>query len=80
VPKNEEELQTLLDDVFNFYEKNNQLDDTNLTLKDLQKVKESFFYTLKGTYHPRIKYPSLQQTKPQQSPELVKTTQQTVKK
>lgn len=79
VPKNEEELQSLLDDVFNFYEKNNQLDDTNLTLKDLQKVKESFFYTLKGTYHPRIKYPSLQQTKPQQSTELSKTTQQTVK-
>lgn len=79
VPKNEEELQSLLDDVFNFYEKNEQLDDTNLTLKDLQKVKESFFYTLKGTYHPRIKYPSLQQTKPQQSPELSKTTQQTVK-
>ena len=79
VPKNEEELQSLLDDVFNFYEKNKQLDDTNLTLKDLQKVKESFFYTLKGTYHPRIKYPSLQQTKPQQSPELSKTTQQTVK-
>ena len=78
VPKNEEDLQLLLDEVFNFYEKHKQLDDTNLTLKDLQKVKESFFYTLKGTYHPRIKYPSLQQTKPQKNPELPNPTQETV--
>lgn len=63
VPKDEEELQSLIDTVFNFYAQNGQLEDTNLTLKDLQKAKDSFYRTLKGTYHPRVKYPALNQEK-----------------
>ena len=59
VPKNEEELRSLVDTVFDFYQGNDQLDDTNLTLKDLQDVKNSFCRTLNGTYHPRMKYPDL---------------------
>jgi len=59
VPKNEEELRSLVDTVFNFYQRNDQLDDTNLTLKDLQDIKNSFCRTLNGTYHPRMKYPDL---------------------
>lgn len=65
VPKDEEALRSLIDTVFAFYEQNKQLDDTNLTLKDLQMAKESFYRTLKGTYHPRVKYPALgTKTKP----------------
>ncbi len=65
VPKDEDELRSLIDTVFAFYEQNKQLEDTNLTLKDLQMAKESFFRTLKGTYHPRVKYPALgTKTKP----------------
>ncbi len=65
VPKDEEELRSLIETVFAFYEQNKQLDDTNLTLKDLQIAKESFFRTLKGSYHPRVKYPALgSKTKP----------------
>lgn len=63
VPKNEDELHSLIDTVFNFYEQNKQLEDTDLTLKDLQIAKDSFFRTLKGTYHPRVKYPALDQNK-----------------
>lgn len=58
-PKTEDELRSLVDTVFMFYAQNKQLDDTNLTLKDLQLVKESFFHTLKGAYHPRVKYPAI---------------------
>lgn len=58
-PKDEDELKSLIDIVFMFYTQNNQLDDTNLTLKDLQLIKESFFHTLKGSYHPRVKYPAI---------------------
>jgi len=64
VPRDEAELRSLIDVVFEFYEKNGQLDDTNLTLKDLQVIKDSFFHTLMGTYHPRVKYPDLK--KPEQ--------------
>jgi len=71
VPKDEEELRSLIDIVINFYEKNDQLDDTNLTLKDLQKIKESFFSTLKGTYHPRVKYPALGESKTQPIAQMI---------
>ncbi len=63
VPKDEEALRILINEVFDFYEKHDQLADTNLTLKDLELAKASFFRTLKGTYHPRIKYPELGQAK-----------------
>ena len=63
VPKDEEELRSLIDIVVNFYAQNDQLEDTDLTMKDLQKAKDSFYRTLKGTYHPRVKYPALPQGK-----------------
>lgn len=70
MPKNEEELRDLIDTVFLFYAQNHQLDDTNLTLKDLQIAQQSFYRTLKGSYHPRVKYPALgTKTKPASLPE-----------
>ncbi|MCB2203041.1 HDIG domain-containing protein [bacterium] len=78
VPKDEAALRSLIDTVFSFYEQNKQLDDTNLTLKDLQLAKDSFYRTLKGTYHPRVKYPALgTKTKPvEKQPELSKAKTQ----
>jgi len=54
---NEEVLSELIDEVIRkrFFE--GQLDDSNLTLKDLTKIKESFVNTLLGFYHQRIEYP-----------------------
>ncbi len=63
VPKDEEKLRSLIDTAVNIYEQNGQLDDTNLTLRDLQEVKRSFYRTLKGTYHPRVKYPAYNKLK-----------------
>lgn len=37
--------------------KENQLDECDLTLKDLQKVKEAFVSVLTGIHHSRIEYP-----------------------
>ncbi|MBL0388351.1 HD family phosphohydrolase [Tumebacillus sp. ITR2] len=36
-----------------------QLDECNLTLKDLDKVSDAFLRTLNGIYHARIQYPEL---------------------
>ena len=36
-----------------------QLDDTRLTLLDLNEIIDSFAATLRGIYHPRLLYPSL---------------------
>jgi len=38
-----------------------QLDNTDLTLRDLDEIIESFTTTLRGIYHPRIEYPKLEQ-------------------
>jgi hypothetical protein len=37
-----------------------ELDDTDLTLRDLEKIQDSFTATLRGIYHPRIEYPRLE--------------------
>lgn len=36
-----------------------QLDRTDLTLKDIDSIRRSFVTTLKGIYHPRLRYPTL---------------------
>ena len=46
------------DDGIETVQKFNQLDDTVLTLRDLNLITESFVTTLRGTYHPRIQYPN----------------------
>ena len=56
-PSAEEELRLLVRSVIDTVEKNRQLDDTQLTLRDLNLITESFVSTLRGTYHPRIQYP-----------------------
>jgi putative nucleotidyltransferase with HDIG domain len=56
-PANEEELRALVRNVIDVVQKNNQLDDTQLTLRDLGLISDSFVTTLRGTYHPRIQYP-----------------------
>lgn len=38
-----------------------QLNNCDLTLKDLDKIRKSFLKTLNGIYHSRIEYPSLKQ-------------------
>lgn len=56
-PKNDEELQALLRNVFEYIIKDGSLEDTNLTLRDLKSIQNSFQNTLMNTYHPRIQYP-----------------------
>jgi cyclic-di-AMP phosphodiesterase PgpH len=62
LPPNEEELRKLIQKVFDVCQHEGQLDNTNLTLRDLSVITDSFINTLRNTYHPRIKYPELQPT------------------
>jgi hypothetical protein len=57
-PANDDDLRTLVRSVIDTVQKFNQLDDTLLTLRDLNQITESFVTTLRGTYHPRIQYPN----------------------
>src|SRR6266545_1632425 len=56
-PDSDENLRALVRSVIDTAQKNNQLDNTTLTLRDLSLITESFVTTLRGQYHPRIQYP-----------------------
>jgi putative nucleotidyltransferase with HDIG domain len=57
-PVTDDDLRALVRNVIETVQKHSQLDDTLLTLRDLNLITESFVTTLRGTYHPRIEYPS----------------------
>ncbi len=57
-PESEEKLKEIVRSVIERSEKEGQLDNTQLTLHDLNLIAESFVATLRGTYHPRIQYPA----------------------
>ena len=56
-PGSVEEIEALVDKRIRKRLDDGQLDDSNLTLRDLQKVRGTFVNVLQGTFHPRIKYP-----------------------
>jgi putative nucleotidyltransferase with HDIG domain len=56
-PNSVEELEELVDRAIKIRMEQGQLDECDLTLRDLQIVRESFVDTLKGLYHTRIEYP-----------------------
>jgi putative nucleotidyltransferase with HDIG domain len=57
-PVDDDGLRALVRNVIETVQKYNQLDDTLLTLRDLNLITESFVTTLRGTHHPRIQYPN----------------------
>ena len=57
-PETDDNLRALVRNVIETVQKYSQLDDTLLTLRDLNLITESFVTTLRGTYHPRIQYPN----------------------
>ncbi len=56
-PRTEEDLQRIIKAVVDDRVARGQLDDTGLTMRDLQLIRESFVNTLKGMFHPRLEYP-----------------------
>ncbi|HEX7974831.1 MAG TPA: HDIG domain-containing protein, partial [Anaerolineales bacterium] len=59
-PKDEEELRSLIKGVIDNRLELGQLNDTELTLHDLDVILQSFIATLRGIYHPRVQYPTLE--------------------
>ncbi len=58
-PTNEDELREIIKETINTCLTAGQLEDTPLTLKELNIIVDSFTATLKGIYHPRVEYPTL---------------------
>jgi putative nucleotidyltransferase with HDIG domain len=55
-PTNDEEIEKLVRWVFDNRMSKGQLDRTDLTLRDLDTIRNSFILTLKNIYHPRVRY------------------------
>jgi hypothetical protein len=56
----EEQMRILIKQTISQRVNENELDFTDLTLRDLDTIADSFTTTLRGIYHPRIQYPALE--------------------
>ena len=60
-PESRDGLRNIIKEVVDNRLGSGQLDNTNLTLRDLDEIVDSFTTTLRGIFHPRIEYPKLDQ-------------------
>lgn len=63
-PQTEAEMRRLIREMVDKRVAMRQLDDTNLTLRDLDIIVDAFTAHLRGIYHPRIEYPQLEKSIP----------------
>jgi len=56
-PHSAEQMRAIIDRIVNDRLRDGQLDESDLTLRDVQQIKEAFFGVLQGLFHPRVKYP-----------------------
>ena len=54
-----EKIKSLVDKIINDKLKDHQLDECDLTLKDMERIASSFCTVLMGIFHERIEYPDL---------------------
>ncbi len=69
-PADENQLRKVIKSVVENRLSSGQLDETNLTLRDLDELIDSFTTTLRGIYHPRLEYPDTKKESPQKSKEI----------
>jgi hypothetical protein len=69
-PADENQLRKVIKSVVENRLSSGQLDETNLTLRDLDELIDSFTTTLRGIYHPRLEYPDIKKEIPPKSKEV----------
>jgi hypothetical protein len=69
-PADENELRKVIKSVIEHRLSSGQLDETDLTLRDLDELIDSFTTTLRGIYHPRLEYPDAKKEIPAKSKEV----------
>ncbi len=60
-PKDAEELRSHIRTIIERRREEGQLDDADLSFRDLARITDSFVATLRGVYHPRITYPAMKE-------------------
>jgi Predicted membrane-associated HD superfamily hydrolase len=54
---NKDNIESMINDIINDRLSSGQLDNCDLTLRDITKIKAAFIKVLLGIYHHRIEYP-----------------------
>src|SRR5687768_897189 len=75
-PRDDEAMRKIILSTIEQAQKQGQLDNTQLTLRDLNIVTDAFFNILRGTFHPRIVYPKTDE--PSAGQDIVTEPQKTV--
>jgi putative nucleotidyltransferase with HDIG domain len=57
-PSNAQEIRAIIDRIIETRIREGQLDEAEITLRDLEQIRIAFLEVLQGLYHPRVKYPS----------------------
>ncbi len=56
--KTQKNIEKTVEAIFESRIEDGQLDESNLTFKDIEEIKKTFIQMLVNLYHPRVKYPS----------------------
>ncbi len=59
-PSTPEELEAIIDQIFQQRIKEGQLDACPITMAELHVVRQSYIGLLRGAYHPRVQYPTVE--------------------
>lgn len=69
-PGSVEEIERILHESIRAKRDEGQLDESDLTLRDLKEIQAAFLSVLKGVFHPRVKYPEPVKVKGQDGREV----------
>ena len=56
---NREKIQKMIEKIFKDKLEDSQLEESNLTLREIEKIKQAFINVILGIFHERIEYPDL---------------------
>lgn len=73
-PTSKQQIRELVTNIINGKRDSGQLNDSGLTLNDLQTIREIFVDILQSIFHPRINYQDALDKKPEPAPKPVTTT------
>jgi membrane-associated HD superfamily phosphohydrolase len=71
-PETAEEMDRLIAETIKTKLDEGQLDESDLTLRDLAEIRAAFLSVLQGVFHPRVKYPEPVKVKDADGREIVR--------
>lgn len=71
-PGSPEEIEHIVRETIDNKIAEGQLDECDLTLRDLESIRAAFFDTLRGIFHPRVKYPEPVKVKGRYGQEIIR--------